>query len=410
MKKISLIALALMAAYSMSAQENVVKEAEKAMKAGKTFVEVVEIVTPATTDPTTSTQAITFYIPGKTAFKEYDDFLGKRQLGMLKADDPKSQQIFHTMAKDLVGGYNYFIKALELDPVVDEKGKTKTKYTKEIINTLAGHHEDYNTAALDFWNAKDFDGAYNAWDIYLTMLDMPALEGKFKQQPDSILAEIMYNQGIAAWQADNFPNAIKAFRNAINKGFSKEQGFLYGTVVAESGKDTEALEFFALEGANKFPENNQFINQLINSYLTSKQYDKAMVAIDKAIAAHPTNAQYVALKGIIFDHQENPTAAMEQYKKALTIDSNNPIANFYYGVGLAAHADVIQDEFSGENFEAYKANTLNPMRREAVDYLEKAYNLDENLRTEILRVLNLVFYQLDDEQGMQSVKERQELD
>lgn len=47
------------------------------MKDGKSFDEVAQIMAPATQNPETKDQAITYYIPGKTAFKIYDDMLGK---------------------------------------------------------------------------------------------------------------------------------------------------------------------------------------------------------------------------------------------------------------------------------------------------------------------------------------------
>ena len=32
---------------------------------------------------------------------------------------------------------------------------------------MAAHHQDYVSAGQYLWDAKDFDGAYRAWDIYL---------------------------------------------------------------------------------------------------------------------------------------------------------------------------------------------------------------------------------------------------
>ena len=38
-----------------------------------------------------------------------------------------------------------------------------------MVNVLAGHYLDYNNAAIDFWGAQDFKGAYDAWTILLSM-------------------------------------------------------------------------------------------------------------------------------------------------------------------------------------------------------------------------------------------------
>ncbi len=403
MKKTIILSVVALASISMSAQEAVVKEAEKAMKNGKSFIEVVEMIKPATLDASTSNQAFTYFIPGKAAFKEYDNMLGKRQLNLYKAD---ATEVFHTMALDLVGGYDYMMKALSLDTIVDAKGKVKTKYSKEIVNTVKGHHSDYNTAALDFWNVKDFKNAYRAWDIYLTMKDVNVAFNDIKMPADTLVGEIMYNQALAAWQCNNFADAVKSFRNAIDKGYTKSAVFEYGAAVADAAKDFDAFRYFATKGSEYYPEIDNFINLLINAYLKSENYDEALEFIDKAISNNPQNAQYYALKGIIYDNKKIPEEAMKCYSKALSINDNNPLANFYYGIGKGAEADKLSDAFNGQNFDNYKEQTLNPLRREAVKYLEKAYDLDKNLRGEILKILEILYYNLDDEAGQEGVKQR----
>ncbi len=407
MKKISILSTALMAVFTMSAQEAVVKDAEKAMKSGKTFEEVVSIIEPATKDATTSTLAITYYVPGKTAFKSYDDKLGKRQLGLYKAEDPKTAEIYHDMAKELVGGYDYFIKALSLDTVVDNKGKQKTKYSKEIVNTLVGHYNDYNTAALDFWNSKDYDGAYRAWDIFLNMPSVSALEGKLNVPTDTIVGEIMYNQALAAWQNNDHAAAVKSFRNAVEKGYTKQQVFEYGAAVAEAAKDMDSFNYFASQGSEFYPQVDNFINLLINYYLKSEKFDEALTAIDKAIASHPENAQYHALKGIIYYNKNELNPAVECYKKALELNKDNSLANFYYGVALNNQAGQLSDSYEGVNYDSYKEQSIKPLLVESAKYLENAYKLDKNIRGEALKILKNVYYNLNDAAGMKSVEERQ---
>lgn len=407
MKKSIILAIALAAGLSASAQESVVKEAEKAMKSGKPYAEVQLMILPATKDSVTANMAITYYVPGKAAFKEYDDYLGKRALGMYKADDPKTPEIFYTMAKDLVAGYDNFVKALPLDTVVDAKGKVKTKYSKDIVGVLTSHHNDFDQAARDFWTAKDFDGAYKAWGIYVDMADMPALKGKIKMPADTIVGEIRYNQALAAWQANKNAEAVKAFKAAVAKGFDKKDVFTYGAAVADAAGDYDNLLFFATKGNEIYgKEDANFINLIINYYLKTEKYDEAIDYLNKAIAANPDVAQYYALLGIIYDNKTERQQALDSYAKALSIDANNGLANFYYGRGLALKAGEKSDNYNGNNFEAFKEQELVPLYKESVKYLEKAYEVDKNNHSEILKVLELVYYNLNDEQGMESVKQR----
>jgi tetratricopeptide (TPR) repeat protein len=388
---------------AVSAQKTVVKEATSAMKSGKDFTEVVKIMTPAFTDGETANLVDTYYVPGKAGFKQYDDLLGKKQFGML----PEGGAL--TMATALLGGYDYFVKALPLDSLPDEKGKVKPRYSKEIVNTIAGHYSDFNVVAVDFWNAKDFDNAYRSWDIFLSLPSNPVFAKEVKAFPDTVIAEVYFNQALAAWQAENCPNAVKSFRNAIAQGYNKKSVYEYGVAVASGANDNDALLEFASKGNELYGnEDPQFLNQIINYYLQTEKYDEAVSFLEKGISENPNNAQYYALAGIIYDNKNDREKAITYYTKALELDPDNGLANFYQGRALAAKAGKMSDDFNGQGYDQYKAQTLDPIYKEAVQLLEKAYNVDPNNRSQILQVLEIVYYNLNDESGLESVKQRRE--
>lgn len=406
MKKLSLLSACLMAGLTMSAQQAVVKDAERAMKDGKSFEEVVQIMAPATQNPETKDQAITYFIPGKTAYNIYDDMLGKKQFGLLKEGDEL------VMAKDLLGGYEYFLKAAARDTVINEKGKVKTKYSKEIYNTIAGHYNDYNFVALDFWNAKDFKNAYKAWEIFLTMPENPNLAQRIQVHPDSVLSQVYYNQALAAWQCDDFASAVKAFRGSIAKGNTKRDVFEYAVAVANNAKDEDAMLEFANKGNELYgKEDPSFINNIINVFIMKEDYETALQKLDAAAATDPNNAQYIALKGLIYTKKRDNATAEDLYKKALSIDANNSLANLYLGATILEKAGQIQDNFndrSGGNFAQYKSEKVDPLLRESVEYLEKAYKLDKNNRGICLTFLEQAYYILGDEAMLKDVKARKD--
>ncbi|MDE6397320.1 MAG: tetratricopeptide repeat protein [Muribaculaceae bacterium] len=402
MKKTLILLAAGLVGFSANAQSDVLKEAERAMKGDKGYTEVLAIVTPAFTNPETANNAQTYYIPGKAGFKQYDNLLGKQQLGMLK--DGESL----IMANALLGGYDNFIKALPLDTVVDAKGKTKTKYSKDIVSTVAGHYNDFASAAAEFFNAKEFDKAYKGWDIFCK-LSIDADRFGIKAHPDTLVANYMFNRSLAAWQNDDFPGAVQSFREAIQYGYNKPEVFEYGIVAAQNAKDNEAVLEFATEGNKRFGASDpQYINQIINYYLQTSKYDEAITYLDAAIADNPNNAQYYALKGIIMDNKGDLDAASELYRKALGLDSDNGLANQYLGRAIGLKAGQLSDAYDGDptKFADYNTSTLFPMYKEAVGYLEKAYEVDKANRKSILETLNVLYYQLGDDEGMESVKMR----
>lgn len=404
MKKTALLILACAACGSAAmAQQAVVKEAEKAMKAGQDYTKVYQIIAPAMQNAETANEANTYYIPGKAGFKQYDNLLGRKQLGMLKEGEGL------VMATALLGGYDNFIKVLPLDTVVDAKGKVKTKYSKDIVSTIAGHYNDFTDAAAEFWNAEQFENAYRAWGIFVDLSKNPTPFG-IKAHPDTIVAQYMFNRALAAYRLQDNQKAIDSFREAAEYGYPKPEVYEYGISVALQGKDNEALYYFASKGNEKYgKEDPQYINSIINYYLREEKYDDAINYIQDAIAASPDNAQYYALAGIIYDNKKDNDKALSLFAKALEKDSENPIANFYYGRALLIKAGDMSDNFSGsqQDYPAFKETQLYPMFREGAEYLEKAYKLDPDNRHDILRALSLAYYNLNDEAGIESVKQRQ---
>lgn len=404
MKKLTVLtATLLLGALALPAQQQVLKDAERALKGGQTPQQVIEIITPAFSNPETAQNAQTYFIPGKALFKDYDDLYALKQFNKL----PENGEA--TMVNDLLEGYDYFVKALPLDSVTDAKGKVKTKYSKEIISTVAGHFTDFNGAALSAWELKDYDKAYRAWDIFLDMAASPVFGPKINNVPaDTVMAEVRFNQALAAWQADSLQNALAAFMKAKAMGYDKKQLYDYAIAVATGLKKEDVVYALACEAEPVYgKEDPNYLGFMINHYLQTQDYDKAFSTIDQAIAANPENAQYYVVKGILYDNQGNRAQAKAMFEKALAIDAYNSMALYNYGRSLCEEAYALSDSAptSPAESEKFYNEKLVPLFKEAADYLERAWNIDNN-NTDALRYLDNVYYNLHDDAKQQDVQSR----
>lgn len=418
MKKILLTGALCVMSMTAMAQKQVVKEAEKLMKSGATIEEVLKVITPAFSDASTKSNPQTYFIPGEAGFKTYDNFFGKKAFGQLNAND------IILMGDNLLQGYDYMIKALPLDALPDEKGKVKKKYTNKIVDAIVGHYNDFNAAAIDFWGQQAYDKAYRAWDIMLNLPSIPEivtpLVEKNKLFPDSIIGEIYYNQALAAWQMKDFDNALKAFMNAKDKGYDKENLYKYAVAVAQQGgKDAEVLAL-SKEALPKYGKNDPiYLNIIINDYLTRKDYDNAFSAINAAIEKDPNNSDYYIVLGIVYDNvidlnASTPEAiadnkakrqkAIEAFRKATELNPEN--ANAYYQLGreLCEISYILSDEGPSENqqMNKYYEEVLKPVFQDAVVQLEKAYQLD-NQNDSVLRYLENAYFNLRDEANVRRI-------
>ena len=409
MKKFSLLALAIVSAFSLSAQMSVVKEAERAMKGSKGAGEVIQIMTPAFTNPETQGLAQTWYVPGKAAFNEFDHMLGLKQFNKLGADGPQK------MGKLLVQGYEYFTKAFPLDSLPDAKGKVKPKYSKDMVSTLTGHFSDYSNAGVDLYNAKDYMGAYEAWNIFCSLPENPAVKEALRKNGslphDTIFGEIAFNQALAAWQAEKLEEALNAFRKAKNFGYNKKQLYDYAIGVATGLKNQEAILELAEEALPLYgKEDPMYMGQVVNYYLQNKQFDKANSVIDAAIAQEPGNAQYYVIKGVLYENSEDPATkalAKETYKKAMELDPQNAQAVYNYGRQICEEAYKLSDNAPSrqDEYNVYYSEKIKPLFEQAATILEQAYQLDPD-NSDVLKFLENVYYNLNDEKMLNDVKKR----
>lgn len=403
MKKISFLALALGAALCAMAQANTIKDAERAMKNGDDYDKVAALVKPLLAENPGEAN----FIAASAAYKEYDKMIGLKSFGKLKtnADTVKMDRL-------LLPAYEHITVALKNDTVVDAKGKVKTKNSKDIINLLAGHYKDYLDAGVELYNHRDYKGAYDAWADYVAMHDIAPLTERLAKmgvlQPDSVVGEIAFNQALAAWQGDNFEDAISAFLKAREKGFKSKKIYDFGIAVSQAAQKPDTLLFFAKQGLELYgTEDPQYIAMIVNYYLQKEDYDEAFNYVNRAIEMEPENSQYYVIQGVLFDRIDKKDEAKAAFLKATELDPNNGQALYNYGRSLCEEAFALNDAAPATQaeYEEYYNNTIKPVFEQAVEVLEKAYAADPDNR-DVLLYLENAYYNLKDEKMYNDVQKR----
>ena len=393
MKKICVLTVGLLTAASMTAQVAVVKEAEKAFKSADSYAayqKALQAITPAFSNPETDKDAQTYWIPGKAGFKLYDDLFAKKTFG-------QDVNIID-MSNALLDGYNYGMKALDVDTVVDAKGKQKTKFSKDIVSQIAGHANDFLNAGAAYWEAHDYKKAYEAFNDYLEIPANPRL-GKNAPAalPDSTATQIMYNCALAAWQAEMLDKAAATFDALLEKGYDDANAYDYAYSVAYQMQDEPRKLRYSQQALDKFGTSDpKFLQRVVNSYIESKDFDKAKTMLNNAIAADPNNAAYYLSLGVLLEQQNDFKGAKEAYQKAVTIEPDGALNNLYFGRMLVQEYNDLDEgaaNMSQQEYNKYNYETMRPIILEYVMYLEKAYQLD-NDQTDALRYLMNIYYVL----------------
>lgn len=404
MKKISFIGIFIAAAMTMSAQVSLVKEAKRDFGTVKTYKEyqkALQALTPAFNDAETAKQAETFYIPAKAGFVLFDNLYGQKQFG-------KDVNLVE-MSDALMDGYNLGLMVLDLDTVVDAKGKVKTKFSKDIVSQICGHANDFSNAGSIYWGEKDFKKSYEGFTTYLAIPGNPRF-GKMAPAalPDTIAAELNMYRAYAAMNAQMLPEALQAFDEMVALGGVQDTvayDFAFNAAYNNERDYARMLKYTA-QAYERF-QLPRFLGLMVNIYIDEKDYDTARKLLADAIANDPNNAEYYYSQGIMCQNLGELDNAKAAYKKATELDPKNAKALFAYGTMLATEFDALDAEASANlsqsEYNKYFVETLKPLLLEITKYCEASYAADEEM-TDALRTLRSVYYRLNDGENLKRVE------
>lgn len=402
MKKISILGLCLAAGLTMSAQNNLVKEVERTVKSGSfNYSELKAKIDEMTQNPESKDNVKTWMVAGQAAFANYDALFLKVQMGQ----DVDKKEIGNSM----IDGYNYMMAALPLDTVVDAKGKVKAKESKKILKTIAENYPHFNNAGIFLWEAQDYAGAYKAWDIYSTLSSDPRMaQVGLKADADTVVAQIVFNKALAAWQIEDLEKALVAFDEACEKGYDKKNLFDYAiSVASQAQKNDVAIKYAKIAYPKYGKESSMYLQVIINDYLGRKEFEEAKNFINGLLSEEPNNAEYYNMLGVLLENEGKQDEAIEVYKKAIEMNQEYAQAQYNLGNILYNKAYAIDNDASSlptAQYNKIRAEQTEPLLREAALHLEEAYKLDGDNMSDALRHLKNIYYILEDQENLKRIE------
>lgn len=384
------VALCLVASASF-AQKKVVKEAQSIVKGtAPNFDEARTLIKGAMENPETKDMAETWYAAGFIEDQQFSNERTKQILGQ----QPNEQVMYSALGSTLP----YFLKSYELDQLPNEKGKVKPKFTKKIKDILSTNHVYYINGGAYYFDQKDYQKAYDFFQQYLQISDLPMFQGEKVAERDSNFMTVQFYAAVAATQLNNRPLAIAALERAKGTDFRANDVYQYLCYEYEQAKDSVNLEKTLKEGMEKFPEEKYYLLSLINNYIYSNRNEQAIEYLNTAISKEPNNAQLYDVMGRVYETGVKDAAKAEEYfKKALDLDPENAdilsnLGRVYYNqaVNKQAEANSINDQQKYQE-ELSKAKAL---FEQAMPYFEKAHQINPEAR-DVMTALRGIYYNLN---------------
>ncbi|MCH5319040.1 MAG: hypothetical protein J1E38_04965 [Paramuribaculum sp.] len=407
MKKFSLLSIFLTAGLVMSAQTALVEEVKHMLGQSKPdYAAALKKIQPALSDPSTMNTVAPWYYAGKAAFGVYDTNYLLQQLGNELTKEQKE-----AAGNAMLQGYNDFFVAIPLDVEVDKKtgqpkldkdGKAKPgKFVKEMQKTLKDNYQHLLQAGIMFYDAQNYKGAYDVWEIYVNLPSNPILGSeKPTADADTLVGQIMYYQLLAALIDNQNEKALSKVAQIEKTGYQNIDVYVYGLQAASHLNNTAEVARIAKKGYELYgTQNIDFIGQLINECLDSNDYAGAQKLLNEAVAATPsdnseTKSRLINILGIVFERQDKFDQALEQYNKGIQADPN-VAKNYYDAARIYYNTAVKQDEESADEYNV--SPEVKEKLLKAADLFEKAYGLDEDNMTDVPNIMYNLYYRLGDE-------------
>lgn len=290
-------------------------------------------------------------------------------------------------ADPLTEAYQSYMKSIESD---HEK-----RFSNSILIKLQLLTADLSGQAETAFKEENYNKALESFEQILSIENIPAYRDETSSGPDTV---IIYNAGLAAFNAKKYDKAITYFKQAVSYKYNGPGTYdlLVSGYLCKA--DTAGASEFLQEGLTVYPADVSLISHLINIYQKKSKISDAIDYLDTALSEDPDNEFFHFARGYLYDQMKNSEKAIECYQKAIALKPDYTEASInlglvYYNRGVA-RLDAA-NAVPGNQTEIYESekNKADLEFRKALPYLEKSYQLNSSDKM-ILELLKNVYYRL----------------
>ena len=214
----------------------------------------------------------------------------------------------------------------------------------------------------------------------------------------------------------SYKKAVEVFDKALAAGYTDEKGdiyhFLYHAYNGQTDSAVRAANMqrakqLLMEGLAKFPSNDNIIAALIDVYTSGDNVgdpSELVDMIDAALKRDPKNRDMWFGRGKVFFNLKNYDESIVSFKKVIELEPTNAQATFFIGYFYIAKGDAMGEEINKRDYKSnaeWKADSqkVTETYKEAVPFLEKAYELNPKDFSTV-ETLKILTFKLRDEDGM----------
>jgi tetratricopeptide (TPR) repeat protein len=222
--------------------------------------------------------------------------------------------------------------------------------------------------AIAKFSAKDYVGALKAFESNVKIAESDVYVGMV----DTL---VIFNAGLAAYNAGMYEEAIKHFRTCTVSGTEDTKPYIFISDSYLKMKDTLNAETALSEGVTAYPDTLDIILQATQFYLDSDNSEKAFQFVSKAMEKDPGNYILYLVEGSLYMKTADYPKAIASMQKSLELNPTQFESNYNIGLSYVSIANDMLTEANmiadNREYEAAKTKAFDKMK-EAVPYFLKA--------------------------------------
>ncbi|MDB5196418.1 MAG: hypothetical protein JWP88_789 [Flaviaesturariibacter sp.] len=152
-----------------------------------------------------------------------------------------------------------------------------------------------------------------------------------KQDPTN--AEVPYMQARAYADMNNFKMAVPFFQKAITLQ-PKNNRWMYelGLIFYGMNDDANSLKYLLMAADSGYKKDNEYMENLAIAYLNTKQIDKGLEILDKALERRPADMNLLNMIAEANYDAKRYDKAIDYWDRVLTLDKSNASSLFMIGM------------------------------------------------------------------------------
>ena len=365
MRQILPILIVLLILLSGCSTKRYVRQAEHLIDDGK-LEDAMELIQLATDSTVNNQWAKTYLVYGKLAQTA------------ATSKKKKDQNLFEN---PLQLAYKNYMKALDMD----ETGNLDN-LASVLLPKLSN---DFIAKGVENFQSRKYREAMTSFEYVSKIAGHDIINV-------SVDTGIIYNAGLAAYNAKIYENAVKHFTTCKEMNYGGVNLYLLLKNTYVSMNDSVNVLQILKEAFEKFPEDEEVLVQLVNYYIFAGMNNEALDFLKIAKEKNPDNGTYFFAEGLIYDRIGKVTNARNAYQKSIDLDPDLFTSQYNLGA-LIFNQGVIMVEEANKILDNEKYTVAREAAdlkfAEALPYLEKAHELNKD-DIDTMETLKLIYYRL----------------